>query len=755
MNLLRRFPMLAFALSLIAIAGFCVATESFGLLVVAGALAAMSWYVTEGPRGRTLPRWVANILLIAALLNATSEWVLRGGADDVTSIVGRFTLWLTIIKLYEGKGVRDYGQLLALTAVLMTAGALQTVQLSYAILLLAYVLLGLVVLLLFQMHIGYERARVLRRTEAPESARFVPPVLAVTGRNPPRAFASLGVVMACGGLVISLAVFVIFPRGLLHSDSMLSGLARRTTGFSEDVRLNESTRISESRREAFTLQMLDPGGTPIRFPEPLRLRGAVLNQYSPREGRWVTSRSAQSTVRYIQTRGGDGFVPLGSPPVDERVNTYTQIVTMRSMATETIFASYAPVSLACDDNRVFTFETATLGLRDTRGNQLGAYSRYAVRVQPFASAATMRALAGEAGAQPSVAGYHSDLVLAEAKRVLRDRSLELFPPENAPAEVKWRHRLSIARAFADELQSSRYVYTTDLSDFTLARDDDPTVAFLTRHRFGHCEHFASAMAALCRSVGVEARLVTGFIAMEYDESAQHYIVRESNAHAWVEVRSGDYTWATFDPTPPDTLQALNDSRRSWIDHWRWMYDRIEFTWNNRFVGFDSATQATLAERVGGGWRAQVGGVIESIRQFISQVNAFFRLGPAGSIWLGLVGVVVVVAIITVVKLTRRSAQIRRRIGLHGRMPIRDVAFYVDLLTVLERARLPKPEWQPPLEFAAAVARQRPEIGEQVRDVVESFYRVRYGAVPLSAADAARLRGTIAAVAGALRVRPPR
>lgn len=754
MNLLRRFPVLAFALSLIAIAGFCVATESFGLLVVAGALGAMSWYVTEGPRGRTLPRWVANILLIAALLNAASEWVQRGSAADVMSIVGRFTLWLTIIKLYEGKGVRDYGQLLALTAVLMTAGALQTVQLSFAILLLAYLLLGLVVLLLFQMHIGYERARLLRRTEAPSSARFIPPVLAVTGRHPPRTFATLGVIMAVSGLFMSLAVFLIFPRGLLHSDSMLSGLARRTTGFSEDVRLNESTRISESRREAFTLQMLDPGGTAIRFPEPLRLRGAVLNQYLPREGRWVTSRNAQS-VRYFQTRGADTFIPLGTPPVDERVNTYTQIVTMRSMAIDTIFASYAPVSLACDENRTFSFETATLGLRDTRDKQIGAYSRYAVRVQPFAPAATMRALAGEAGAQPSVAGYHSDIVLGEAKRILRERSLELFPPENAPPDVKWRHRLSVARAFADELQSTRYVYTTDLSDFTLGRDDDPTVAFLTRHRFGHCEHFASAMAALCRSVGVEARLVTGFIAMEYDESAQHYIVRESNAHAWVEVRSGEYTWATFDPTPPDTLQTLNDSRRSWIDRWRWMYDRIEFTWNNRFVGFDSATQSTLAERVGGGWRARVGGLIESVRQLIAQVNAFFRLGPAGAIWLGLVGVVLVVALITVVKLTRRSARIRRRIGLHGRMPIRDVAFYVDLLTVLERARLPKPEWQPPMEFADSVATQRPEIGSQVREVIESFYRVRYGATPLSTADAARLRGTIAAVAGTLRVRPPR
>ena len=56
MSLLRSFPAAAFALVLVSIVAFCVATESFGLLVLGGALAAMSWYVTEGPRGRTLPR---------------------------------------------------------------------------------------------------------------------------------------------------------------------------------------------------------------------------------------------------------------------------------------------------------------------------------------------------------------------------------------------------------------------------------------------------------------------------------------------------------------------------------------------------------------------------------------------------------------------------------------------------------------------------------------------------------------------------
>ena len=61
MKLLRSFPMLAFSLVLVSIVGLCIAQGSVALLLVAGALAALSWYVTEGPRGRVLPRWVSAL----------------------------------------------------------------------------------------------------------------------------------------------------------------------------------------------------------------------------------------------------------------------------------------------------------------------------------------------------------------------------------------------------------------------------------------------------------------------------------------------------------------------------------------------------------------------------------------------------------------------------------------------------------------------------------------------------------------------
>ena len=729
MNLLRRFPAMAFALSLLAIAGFCVATESFGWLVVAGTMAALSWYYTEGPRGRTLPRWVANLLLVAAVLYAVADWLQRSSSGEIMDVVGRFTLILTVIKLYENKSARDYGQLLALGAVLMVAGALQSVQLSFAVLLLAYVLLGLYVVLLFQLHVAHERARAARRALAPEGAPFVPAVQPAFGRRLRGGFGSFGAAMACTTLLISGAVFVVFPRGILAAESVMGG-GRRQTGLAE-VSLRDNSRISESRREVFTVAVLDPQGQPIEWTGPVLMRGLVLDQYVPTDARWTTSKSARESSRTLLGRGPEVFVPLGMRAIDTRVQTYTQVVTMSSMASDVLFSAFAPVAMAVEADRAIAFETATLLLREKKAGKLGSSREYRIRFQPFPSAETMESLGGESAMLSTPAAWHNPGVFQMARDILRARGV----PEQAPrgdSSERTRWRLAVARAFMDELQSDRFSYTTDLSDFVVERTEDPTWAFLSKYRFGHCEHFAAAMVVLCRSVGVEARLIAGYIAMEFDASARHYIVRESNAHAWVEVRTGTANWTTFDPTPPDTLEAINESRRTWVDHWRWMYDRIEFMWNNRIVGFDSSTQATLAERLSSRWLRSVQEAVAGLGERMGQINAAFKLGPAGYIWLGLLGAVGVLAVITAITLTRRARSIRRVTGLESarggqaRRLVRELGFYADALDLLERGGLSKPAWQPPLEFAREVGARRPELAEPVRGVVDEFYRVRFG-----------------------------
>ncbi len=73
--------------------------------------------------------------------------------------------------------------------------------------------------------------------------------------------------------------------------------------------------------------------------------------------------------------------------------------------------------------------------------------------------------------------------------------------------------------------------------------------FLFTLKKGYSEYFASAMAVMLRSSGVPARVAIGYATGDYDEATQQYIVREKQAHGWVEVYFPAYGWMPFEPTP--------------------------------------------------------------------------------------------------------------------------------------------------------------------------------------------------------------
>jgi transglutaminase-like putative cysteine protease len=167
-------------------------------------------------------------------------------------------------------------------------------------------------------------------------------------------------------------------------------------------------------------------------------------------------------------------------------------------------------------------------------------------------------------------------------------------------EQRWIRNRRLANLFTEHLSGERFRYSTDLSEFRRRGGEDPIVLFLDRYRFGHCEYFASALVALCRSMGAEARVVTGYMATEYDSVTDRYVFRESGAHAWAEVRTGEWQWGTFDPSPMDELLAIQRANRTWMDSFRWILDPVEFMWNSRFASFDSRSQAELGDRVATG-----------------------------------------------------------------------------------------------------------------------------------------------------------
>lgn len=79
-------------------------------------------------------------------------------------------------------------------------------------------------------------------------------------------------------------------------------------------------------------------------------------------------------------------------------------------------------------------------------------------------------------------------------------------------------------------------------------DSEVADYFLFELKRGYCDYYATAMAVLARAVGLPARLVTGYSSGVYDARSAEYVVRQSDAHSWVEIYFPGIGWVEFEPT---------------------------------------------------------------------------------------------------------------------------------------------------------------------------------------------------------------
>jgi len=118
------------------------------------------------------------------------------------------------------------------------------------------------------------------------------------------------------------------------------------------------------------------------------------------------------------------------------------------------------------------------------------------------------------------------------------------------------------------LTHNRYSLRTDPGQ------GDPVVNFLLEGKAAHCQYFATAAVILLRMLGVPARYVSGYYAHEGGAPGVT-IVRQRDAHAWVEAWIDGQGWTTVDATPGDGRpDRLWSGLPVWLQGWEWAQDRF-------------------------------------------------------------------------------------------------------------------------------------------------------------------------------------
>ena len=97
--------------------------------------------------------------------------------------------------------------------------------------------------------------------------------------------------------------------------------------------------------------------------------------------------------------------------------------------------------------------------------------------------------------------------------------------------------------------------------YNLAIDPPPFGAdgvdhFLFESREGYSEYFGSAMTVLSRSIGIPARMTTGYTTGNLIDGSNLYLVSDRHSHGWAEVYFPGYGWIPFEPTPGRAIPVV-------------------------------------------------------------------------------------------------------------------------------------------------------------------------------------------------------
>ena len=314
-----------------------------------------------------------------------------------------------------------------------------------------------------------------------------------------------------------------------------------------------------------------------------------------------------------------------------------------------------------------------------------------------------------------VESYLDYTVGADSSGIVLRRALQLpqgFNPRTLELGRELRARYSnndgneaIMNAVLTLFREQKFTYT--LEPPLLGHHSVDEFIFTTRQ--GFCEHFTSAFVVLMRAAGVPARVVTGYLGGEYNPLGNYLIVSQSDAHAWSEVWIDNRGWVRVDPTNsvsparaesglaaalPDSAllpRGLLNSTNALMHQLGLTLDSIANGWNQTVLGYNLESQRAL----------------------------LYRAGLDGDTLSTLATLLIIATIVATLLLALVTLNNRRR----TREPA--LAAYQTFCKKMAKAGIARGAAEGPVDYAARIARTRPEFARAANVVTQLYVSLRY------------------------------
>jgi len=646
-----------------------------------------------------------NVLLIGVFVTFLIDLTLISGNLLPAGI--HFLVMLLGIKLLTLQQRRDYRHLYAISLMAILASAALTTDAWYVPIFLLYLLAAVWTLLLY--HLNREMRETPAVAPTGTSACHTTFAIRITHR-----FFWLTNGTAVLTILLTLVIFFLIPRigaGVLQRTS---GEALRTTGFSDQVDLGTIGSVKQDPQIVMRVELSDQ---PTVGKDRLYLRGLAYDQYSGRS--WSHSGNRRRSLSLL----ADGTFlarPAGSRPPGSLSMPIRQDILLEALDTAVLFA--APFA------EFVSGEFLAVQVDVMSGLHLPAPPSFRIRYSVTSQVPQL--IADERTA--SAIDYPDSV---------RSRYLQVPGESQQVADLAHRVIQQATTPLGQTLAIQQhllenYRYSLEADTATLGH---PLEEFLFTRKTGYCEHYATAMVVMLRTVGIPARLVTGFLATEWNEYGGYFTVRQRDAHAWVEVYFPRSGWITMDPTPAVSA-AVATSRWESLSR---LGESLGLKWDRLFVRYSAKDQLAVVHGVREGsdaMRERAGRWISSlngpISQALSRLTHVARTLQPGT--LELVSGVIVVGLALLLLI------LRDRIGLwatthiptsHPQLAI--VQLYIRMLRTMERQGVSKPPSATAGEFARLVEQEWKAASPMVAEVTSLYHQGRFGRTPLTPDEISR------------------
>ncbi|HET9846607.1 MAG TPA: DUF3488 and transglutaminase-like domain-containing protein [Nitrospira sp.] len=614
-----------------------------------------------------------------------------------------FLVLLLNVKLMTLHDRRDYRHLYAISLMAILASAALTTDVWYISVFILYLLAAVWSLLLHHLTGGPPSANPAVAQVSSRASWFI------TSR-----FFWLTNGIAVLTFLFTLVIFFILPRVSIGVLQQPRGEGLRTTGFSERVDLGMIGSVKEDRQIVMRVELPDQADA---GKERFYLRGLAYDQYNGRS--WSSGSRQRRTLGSI----ADGVFAVRSGANrtgHELSEPLRQDILLEALDTSVLFAAPFAEFVSADFIGIHVDSMAGLHLPYTTSSRI----RYSVVSREHRISSEDRAAA--------------ELEYASA---IRDHFLQI--PEGSDQVRHLARRVTESAvtpherttAILNHLQSE-YQYSLDAETSTSLHPIDD---FLFHRKTGYCEHYATAMVIMLRTLGIPARLVTGFLATEWNEFGGYYTVRQRDAHAWVEVFYPHSGWITLDPTP--TTSSI-PSPSMWEGVQR-LGESIRLHWDRAFIRYSARDQMAVIHSFREGsdsardavtrWTVALGAAaLHLIRTSIGPVQASH---PIVAWTLLLASVIALSALILAVRHRWPSGHFTRGVPVRRQQQI--VQHYRSMLRIVARRGIRIAPSTTPTELMQHVRQSWSEAESAVAELTALYCRGRFGNSSLSSGELVR------------------